>query len=229
MGDPIRFSANGTTGSGYLSVPGSGLGPGVIVIQEWWGLVDHIRDLVDRFAHAGFTALAPDLYDGQTATSPDSAGKLMMALRIDEAERQLSGAIEYLLARPEVTVERVGMVGFCMGGQLSLYAACANAKVGACVDFYGIHPNVRPDLTKLQAPVMGFFAERDEMVTPDVARALERDLKAAGKQVEISIFKGADHAFFNDTRAEVYHPSYAKECWDKMVEFFNRHLRVDPA
>ena len=189
--------------------------------------MDHITDLADRFAGASFVALAPDLYDGQTATSPDDAGKLMMALRIDEAEKQLRGAVDYLLARPEVNSDHVGTVGFCMGGQLSLYAACANAKVGACVDFYGIHPNVAPRLSDLQAPVLGFFAERDEMVTPQTARALERDLESAGKQVEISIFEGADHAFFNDTRPEVYHASYANQCWGRMVEFFSRHLGAD--
>ena len=229
MGTMVRFPANGTTGGGYLATPDSGSGPGVIVIQEWWGLVDHIKDLADRFAGAGFVALAPDFYDGQTTTSPDEAGKLMMALEIDEAEKHLRGAVDYLLARPEASGERVGTVGFCMGGQLSLYAACANAKVGACVDFYGIHPNVTPDLPSLQAPVLGFFAENDGMVTPQVARALERELKAAGKQVEITIFEGADHAFFNDTRSEVYHESYANQCWKRMTTFFERHLRDDVA
>ena len=227
MGSIVRFPTNGTTGSGYLSVPDSGSGPGVIVIQEWWGLVDHIKDLADRFAGTGFVSLAPDLYDGKTAASPDDAGKLMMALRIDEAEKHLRGAIDSLRGRPEVDGDRVGTVGFCMGGQLSLYAACANANVGACVDFYGIHPNVHPDIAGLQAPVLGFFAENDDMVTPQVARALERDLKAAGKQVEISIFEGADHAFFNNTRSEVYHPSYASECWERTLAFFNRHLQDD--
>ena len=229
MGTMVRFPANGTTGGGYLATPDSGSGPGVIVIQEWWGLVDHIKDLADRFAGAGFVALAPDFYDGQTTTSPDAAGKLMMALEIDEAETHLRGAVDYLLARPEASGERVGTVGFCMGGQLSLYAACANAKVGACVDFYGIHPNVTPDLPSLQAPVLGFFAENDGMVTPQVARVLERELKAADKQVEITIFEGADHAFFNDTRPEVYHESYANQCWKRMTTFFERHLRDDVA
>ena len=221
----VHFQTNGTTGSGYLAGPESDVAPGVIVIQEWWGLVDHIKDVVDRFAAAGFVALAPDLYDGQTTESPDKAGKLMMALEIESAEQQLRGAIEYLLGRDDVTGAVVGTVGFCMGGQLSLYAACANPKVGACVDFYGIHPNVKPDLGHLQAPVLGFFAENDQFVTPDVARQLEQDLTAAGKQVEFTVFEGADHAFFNDTRHQVYHAAYAKQCWERMVLFFNRHLR----
>ena len=225
VGAMVRFPANGTTGGTHLATPDSGSGPGVIVIQEWWGLVDHIKDLAGRFAGAGFAALEPDFHDGRTTTSPDEAGKLMMALEIDEAEKHLRGAVDYLLARSEVSGDRVGTVGFCLGGQLSLYAACANSQVGACVDFYGIHPNVTPDLTSLQAPVLGLFAESDEIVTPQVARA--RDLRAAGKQVEITIFEGADYAFFNDTRREVYDESYANQCWELMMTFFERHLRDD--
>ena len=224
MGRMVDFAANGKSSGGYLATPASGSGPGVIVIQEWWGLVDHVKDVADRFAGEGFVALAPDMYHGETATSPDDAGKLMMALNIEQTERDLRGAVDYLLARDEVTGDRAGTVGFCMGGQLSLFAACANAKVGACVDFYGIHPNVTPDLASLQAPVLGFFAEKDGFVTPEVARKLEADLRAAGKEAEITIFEGADHAFFNDTRAEVYHAEYAAQCWARMLTFYRRHL-----
>ena len=223
MGSMVAFPTNGTTGSGYLATPASGSGPGVVVIQEWWGLVDHIKDVADRLAAEGFVALAPDFYDGQTTTSPDDAGKLMMALEINGAEKKLRGAIDYVLSREETSGDRVGSVGFCMGGQLSLYAACVNPKVGACIDFYGIHPNVQPDLGRLQAPVLGFFAEKDGFVTPEVARKLESDLVAAGKRAEITVFDGADHAFFNDTRP-VYHEAYAKECWDRMLAFYREHL-----
>ena len=138
----VEFSSNGKTGNGYLAVPASGSGPGVIVLQEWWGLVDHIKEVADRFAAEGFVALAPDLYHGESATSPDDAGKLMMALDIGRVEKDLRGAINALLARDEVASARVGTVGFCMGGQLSLYAACENASVGACVVFLW-HPPER--------------------------------------------------------------------------------------
>ena len=224
MGRMVEFATNGRSSRGYLATPASGRGPGVIVIQEWWGLVDHVKDVADRFAGEGFAALAPDMYHGETAASPDDAGKLMMALDVGRTERDLRGAVDYLLARGEVSGDRVGAVGFCMGGQLALFAACANPKVGACVDFYGIHPAVTPDLASLQAPVLGFFAEKDAFVTPDAARRLEADLQAAGKEVEITIFDGADHAFFNDTRAEVYHARYAAECWTRMLAFYRRHL-----
>ena len=225
MGEMVRFPMNGESGGGYLAVRPAGRGPGVVVIQEWWGLVDHIKAVADRLAAAGFTALAPDFYDGRTTTSPDEAGKLMMALNIAGAEQKLRGAVDYLLSRDEAQGDRVGTVGFCMGGQLSLYAACANARVGACVDFYGIHPNVKPDLAVLQAPVLGFFAEKDGFVPPAAARQLESDLRAAGKSVDITVFEGADHAFFNDSRAEVYNAAYAGECWNRMIAFYNAHLR----
>ncbi len=224
-GSMVEFPSNGKTGNGYLAVPASGSGPGVIVLQEWWGLVDHIKEVADRFAADGFVALAPDMYHGESATSPDDAGKLMMALDIGRVEKDLRGAIDSLLVRDEVTSARVGTVGFCMGGQLSLYAACENAAVGACVVFYGIHPNVKPNLATLEAPVLGFCAERDDFVPPAAARQLEADLKAAGKTADITIFAGADHAFFNDTRAEVYDKAHAATCWSRILAFYREHVR----
>lgn len=223
-GEMVEFASNGVKAEGYLSKPKSGKGPGVIVIQEWWGLVDHIKHVADRFAREGFVALAPDLYHGKTVKSPDEAGKLFMALNIDRAAKDLSGAIQCVLAHEETTGRKVGTVGFCMGGQLSLYAACANANVGACVDYYGIHPYVHPNIANLQAPVLGFFAEKDGSVSPESARKLERELKNAGKQVEFHIYPGVGHAFFNDTRAEVYNAAYAKQSWERMLQFFREHL-----
>jgi len=223
-GKMVEFPSNGSTASGYLSKPEAGKGPGVIVIQEWWGLVDHIKDVADRFAREGFVALAVDMYQGKIAKSPDEAGKLFMALNIDHAEKDLRGAIKFVVSQKETVGEKVGTVGFCMGGQLSLYAACANANVGACVNFYGIHPNVHPNIAGLQAPVLGFFAEKDGSVTPEAARKLEARLKGAGKQTEFHIYPGVSHAFFNDTRAEVYNKVYAKESWERLLRFFREHL-----
>ncbi len=223
-GQMISFSANGGSTGGYLATPASGKGPAVIVIQEWWGLVPHIKSVCDRFALAGFVALAPDLYHGQSTTSPDEAGRLMMALRIDQAEKDLQGAVKYLLGHKATVGKKVGTVGFCMGGQLSLYAASKNPNVGACVDFYGIHPNVKPDFTKLKAPVQGFFGEQDEFVTPDAVKKLEQQLKTAGKKMNFTIFPGVGHAFFNDSRPEVYNREIAEKCWKKMLDFFKQNL-----
>ncbi len=223
-GKMVNFSSNGGTGSGYLAIPDKGTGPGVLVIQEWWGLVDHIKDVCDRFANEGYVALAPDLYHGKTTRSPDEAGKLMMAMQIDEAEKDLRGAIRFLINHEASTADKVGTVGFCMGGALSLYAATKNPQVGACVVFYGGHPNVKPDLANLQAPMLGIYAERDGSVTPESVRELERQLKALGKSVEVHIYLGVDHAFFNDQRADVYNAKAAADAWRRTIEFFAKHL-----
>ena len=224
MGDMVQFKSNGGTCDGYLAVPESGSGPGVIVLQEWWGLVDHIKEVCDRYAAEGFVALAPDLYHGDMTKSPDDAGKLMMALNIDETAKDLYGAINHLLSLDATTSDKVGTVGFCMGGQLSLYAACANPTVGACIIYYGIHPNVHPDIPNLQAPVLGFFGANDAVITPESANALEAQLKEAGKSVDFYIYEGADHAFFNDTRTEVYDETHANDTWDRALAFYRANL-----
>jgi carboxymethylenebutenolidase len=158
----VRFPANAHSTAGYLAVPPSGAGPGLLVIEEWWGLVPHIRHLCDRFAAEGFVALAPDLYHGVATGSPDEAGKLFMALSIARAAADLRGAADSLLDRSQVTSEKVGAVGFCMGGQLALYAGAEFPdQIGAVVDFYGIHPNVRIEPARIRVPVLAHFAERD--------------------------------------------------------------------
>ena len=224
MGEMVEFPVNGGSISGYEAAPENGGGPGVVVIQEWWGLVDHIKDVCDRFAAAGFGALAPDHYHGKTTKSPDEAGKLMMALRIDEAEKELEGAVDYLLKHDAVTSRRIGVVGFCMGGALALYTATKNAKVGACVVFYGGHPNVKPDLPNLHSPVLGLYAEKDGFVTPQSVRELESKLKALGKSFEVVIYRRADHAFFNDSRPAVYIEEAAADAWQRTVDFLHKHL-----
>ena len=222
-GEMVSFKSNGGTANGYLSLPASGKGPGVIVLQEWWGLVPHIKDVCDRFAAEGFVALAPDLYHGESTKSPDEAGKLMMALRIDETEKDLRGAIGYLLNHEATSGAKVATVGFCMGGALSLYAASKNPQVGACVVFYGIHPNVKPDLENLQAPVLGIYAELDAYVPPATVHELESKLKEHGKSVEMHIYPNVDHGFLNDTR-EVYNETAAKDAWKRVIAFFREHL-----
>jgi carboxymethylenebutenolidase len=223
MGERVEFASNGQKASGYIARPASP-GPGVVVIQEWWGLVPHIERVADRFAEAGFVALAPDLYHGLQAQSPDQAGKLMMALQIDRAARDLAGAIACVKSQPETRGAQVGIVGFCMGGALSLYAACRNRDVGACVVFYGGHPNVTPDLAALQAPVLGIYAGKDTFVTPAVVAALDRDLTALGKRHTFHVYPDRAHAFFNDSRPEVYDAAAAADAWAKTVAFFRAEL-----
>jgi carboxymethylenebutenolidase len=222
-GRTIQFATNGTTTAGYLATPAAGKGPGILVIQEWWGLVQHITDVCDRFAAAGFTALAPDMYHGQTASEPDSAGKLFMALNIAQAEKDLRGAAQYLAGQSSTA--RLGVVGFCMGGQLALFAATLNPSIGACVNFYGIHPNVKPDYSKLSGPVLGLFAEKDSFVTPTAARAVDVAIKGAGKSSEIHIYPGVDHAFFNDTNPGSYNKTAADDAWRRTLDFFRTHVK----
>jgi carboxymethylenebutenolidase len=222
-GRMVQFPTNGTTTGGYLAAPASGKGPGVIVIQEWWGLVQHIKNVCDRFATEGFTALAPDMYHGQTTSEPDAAGKLFMALNIAQAEKDLRGAAAYLATHSSTA--KLGVVGFCMGGQLALFAATLNPSVGACVNFYGIHQNVKPDYSKLSGPVLGLFAEKDGFVTPQVAKDVDAAIKKAGKSSEIHIYPGVDHAFFNDERPDVYNKSAADDAWRRTLTLFRQHLK----
>src|SRR3954451_18802111 len=176
MGELVEYASNGGIASGYLARPELGAGLGVIVIQEWWGLVPHIEDVCDRFAAEGFTALAPDLYHGESTTEPDEAGKLMMALNIDEAAKEMSGAVDYLLASDAVRGDGVGVIGFCMGGGLALVAACRRPDaVRAVAPFYGLIPweNAQPDYSRLEAAVQGHYAEQDGFFNPEAVSALE--------------------------------------------------------
>ena len=204
MGEMIEFPSNGSNAIGYLATPEGGQGPGLIVIQEWWGLVDHIRDVCDRFAAAGFVALAPDLYHGVTVAEPDEAGKAMMALEMAGAARDMSGAVDELGKRS--SGDHIGVIGFCMGGGLALVLATQRPDVvSAVVPCYGVipWPDAQPDYAAMTAAVLGHYA---------------------GKDVEIIVYPEADHAFFNDTRPEVYDAPAAAALWTRTLEFFREHL-----
>jgi carboxymethylenebutenolidase len=221
----VEFACDGRKTSGHLAVPKAGKGPGVLVLQEWWGLVPHIREVCDRFAEEGFTALAPDLYHGRSTKDPDEAGRMMMGLDVPKLAEDLRGTIDFLRARPECSSQKVGTVGFCLGGQLSLFAASIHPdSVGACVNFYGIHPNVKPDLSRLAAPVLGLFAEKDAYVNAAAVADLARRLDAANRSYEFTTYPDVDHAFFNDTRPEVYDLAAAEDAWKKTVAFLRKNL-----
>lgn len=227
MGEMVEFASNGSTAKGYLATPAAGAGPGLVVIQEYWGLVPHIEDVCERLASEGFTALAPDLYHGETTDEPDEAGKLMMALNMEQAAKDMGGAVDYLLASDRVRGDKVGVTGFCMGGGLAMVLATQQGdKVGACVAFYGLiaWPDAQPDWSALTAPLMGHIAGNDEYFSPDAARELEAKLKDLGKSVEFHYYDDTDHAFFNDTRPEVFAPEAADTAWDRTLDFFRSHL-----
>lgn len=225
MGKNVEFPSNGHTCQGYLATPpNGGKGPAVVVIQEWWGLVEHIQDVVDRFANEGFVAVAPDLYHGKTTKSPDDAGKMLMELDAERAVREIAAAGAYLLEQPECTSSKYGVIGFCMGGALAQYAATKDAaKVGAAVSFYGGFKQVEPDWDQLNGPILLIYGEKDQGVPVEHGRKLEAKLAKLGKNAELVIYPDADHAFFNDTRPN-HKPDAAADAWRRTLELFRRHL-----
>lgn len=223
-GSEIEFAGSDGTLRGYLAVPARGRGPGVVVLQEWWGLVDHIREVCDRLAREGFVALAPDLYHGEATADPGVAGRLMMDLEIPRAARDLDAAVKALVNHDAVNGARVAMLGFCMGGQLALHAASLSSRISAVVDCYGVHPNVRVDYAGIRAAVMGVFAERDAFVPPETVHQLESDLRAAGVRTDFTIFPGVDHAFLNDSRPDVYDAATAQRAWGRILSFLRAGL-----
>ena len=219
----VEFPANGATAKGYLAEP-DGEGPGVVVLQEWWGVDDHIRDICDRFASEGFVALAPDLFHGETTDQPDEAQQKMMAMNMDEAEKEMRGAVQFV-AQHEKCNGNVGSVGFCLGGGLSVWAAATNPDIGAAVTFYYVMPHGKPDFSNIQAPVLGHFGTGDDFVSVDDAKALEEEIRAGGNEVTFEFYEGAGHAFFNDTdRLGTHDPEHARNAWHRTIEFFKRHL-----
>jgi carboxymethylenebutenolidase len=219
----IQIASNGSSLPAYEALPSSGKWPGVIVIQEYWGLVPHIERVADRLAEAGFVAVAPDLYHGKAAKEPDEAGKMAMALKADEAARDLSATVDYLLNNDAVQGTGVGVIGFCMGGGLALSIAALRPEVAAVVPFYGFprDPNWNPSAVK--GAVLGHYAEHDHISLDQVQQAWNA-FKAAGLDATYYVYPGTNHAFFNDDRPQVYNSEAAALAWDRTIAFLHRHL-----
>jgi carboxymethylenebutenolidase len=223
----VKFAANGGTAEGYLATPSSGKGPGVIVIQEWWGLTDQIKGVADMFAGEGFVALAPDFYHGKGAKigEPDKAQKLMMEFfQANTAAKDAKGAAEYLSKHPAVTSKKVGVIGFCMGGFLALLVgSVAPDKVAAVVDCYGVGQRM-PDLKPLRGiPVLGIFGGKDHSAA-EFAN-LEKVAKENGVLFTKYTYPEADHAFLNEQRNDVHRPDDAKNAWSKILPFLKSNVR----
>jgi carboxymethylenebutenolidase len=221
-GQIVTFPSNGSTAEGYLATPASGRGPGVIVIQEWWGLNDNIKGIADRFAAEGYLALAPDLYHGKVTKEPDEAGKMLMSMKMDEAGKDMAGAYDYLKGNSACT-GKIGSVGYCAGGALALVVATMR-PIDACVMYYGAFVGPEPDVSKLSGPVMMHYAEHDDWASPEKAHALEAKIRAAGKHAQLYIYPGTEHAFFNDTRPEVYNAEAADTSMARTLEFYKKQL-----
>ncbi|HVV77899.1 MAG TPA: dienelactone hydrolase family protein [Mycobacteriales bacterium] len=222
----VTFPSNGSEAHGYLAVPASGSGPGVIVIQEWWGLTDHIASISDRLAAEGFVALAPDLYGGKTAHDADTAGSLMMSLPVEQAALDLAGAVDFLLGHEAVTSSRIGAIGFCMGGGFVLMLAAQQGdRVAAAVPFYGVGPAVPDAYAGIRAAVQGHYAENDDFFPADQARAQEQQIRTeSGADVEY-FFYPAGHAFNNDENLlGTYDKEQADLAWGRAVDFLKARL-----
>jgi carboxymethylenebutenolidase len=225
----VEFASNGDMARGYLATPEGGSGPGVIVVQEWWGLDSGIKEMADRLAAAGFVALAPDLYHGELAehTEMDRAGELMQSLPPDRAGRDMSGAVDYLADHDATTGDGIGVMGFCMGGMLSfILAALRPDKVKALVPFYGFpQGDSEPDFGAITAAIQGHMAENDSFFPPDAARALETRLKEMGKDVTITVYPGSGHAFMAPHNAlGTRDDDLYAEVWPKATQFLHDHL-----
>jgi len=224
----VSFGSGDASAHGYLAVPASGSGPGLVVIQEWWGLTEHIKDVTDRFAAEGFVALAPDLFGGPTTHDSDEAGQLMQDLPVERAARDLSGAVDFLLGHDAVTSSTVGAVGFCMGGGFVLVMAAQQGdRVGAAVPFYGVGGYDQVDLGGVTAPVLGHFGSEDGFAPPAQVDALEAELQAKSQgSVEIVRYPGAGHAFFNDENPMgTYDAELAAQAWARTLEFVRANVR----
>ena len=229
LSNTVEFAVNEHMASGYLVTPPAGTGPGILVIQEWWGLDSGIKEMADRLGAAGFVALAPDLYHGELAAHDemDKAGQLMQSLPPDRASRDMSGAVDYLSGHPAVTSQGIGVVGFCMGGMLAfLIAANRPDKVTAVVPFYGFpQGEAEPEWSALTATVNGHMAEHDSFFPPDAARALETKLRAMGKNVTLTVQPGTGHAFMAPHNAlGTLNAELAAQIWPQVVSFLHDTL-----
>jgi carboxymethylenebutenolidase len=223
--EQVTFPANGGSAQGYLAVP-EGAGPhrAVIVIQEWWGLDDHIKDVARRFAAEGYVALAPDLYHGALAAEPDEARKLAMALQFPQAATEMAGAATYLAGRADVAPKKVGAIGFCLGGSLALLLGATSPQVGAVASFYGGRELPEEQLRAISAPVLAIFGEADAGIPPERHAALDHIFTETGTPHAIYVYPGAPHAFFNDARPQAHRPLAAQDAWARTLAWFAKYL-----
>ncbi len=222
-----QFMGHGLAVEAFIARPeGVEEAPAVIIVHEWWGLNPHTEDIAGRFAREGFIAVAADLYEGKTTKDPQEAAKLMGALKPEDGLARLRVVLDQLRAEPTVT--SVGVTGFCMGGTFALLLAC-HAKVEASAPFYGDVPADTAVIGKLSCPVLFIGAEKDQWITIEKMDRLDAALKQHGKEGEVRVYKDADHAFFNDTRPDVYSRADAEDAWKTVIEFFDQHLRKGQA
>lgn len=224
----VQYPSGNVTMKAFVAAPQTKeKRPAVIVIQEWWGLTDHIKDIARRYAAEGYVAIAPDLYSRlghALTTDAGEAGKLMNTLKQEDGLTDLNATVAYLTSVPEVDGARIGVTGFCMGGSYALMLPCVNPAIKAAVPFYGQVPNPDAPLQKLSAPVLYLYGEDDGWITKADVQRLAAALKKYNKPGEIKTYPGAPHAFFRDNDPSVYRPEAAKDAWRRTKAFFKQHL-----
>lgn len=224
--ETVSYKSGNETVSGFLALPaGHGKHPGIVVIHEWWGLNDQIKDEARKLAGQGYVALAVDLYRGKVATTPEEAHELMRGVPDDRGMRDLEAAFAYLAARRDVQADKIASVGWCMGGGWSIKLAMNEPKLAACIVNYGSLPTEPSSIEKIHAPVLGNFGADDRGITPDSVHAFEAAMKAAGKSVNVKIYEGAGHAFQNPNNKAGYRPEATADAWARMTTFLKKTLR----
>jgi len=223
-GTVVDFPSNGGAAHGYLATPDEPNGKALIVVQEWWGLQPEILDIADRYAANGYFALAPDLYYGDKTEMPDEAQQKLMGLDVEQAEKDLRGAVDFVAA--EAGASEVGSTGYCMGGALAIFAAALNPKVAAVSSFYYVFPHKKPEFSKIEGPVLMHFGTADDFIPVADSEALVQEIKDAGVDVSAEFYEGAGHAFCNAAnRLGTYNEELAELAWSRNIEFFEKNLR----
>ncbi|MGB8474357.1 MAG: dienelactone hydrolase family protein [Candidatus Acidiferrum sp.] len=224
--ETVAYKSGNETVSGYLALPeGHGRHPALVVIHEWWGLNDQIKGEARKLASQGYVALAVDLYRGKVATTPEEAHELMRGVPDDRGIRDLKAAYAYLASRRDVEANKIGSVGWCMGGGWSIQLAMNEPKLAACIVNYGSLPTEASSIEKIKAPVLGNFGADDRGITPDSVHAFDAAMKAAGKSVDVKIYEGAGHAFENPNNKQGYRPEATADAWARMTAFLKKTLK----
>jgi carboxymethylenebutenolidase len=223
--ETVQFPSGKETISGFLAVPEApGRYPGVIVVHEWWGLNDWVKDQATKFAANGYVALAVDLYRGKATATPEEAHELMRGLPQDRALRDVEAAFEYLYTRKEVTRDEIGIDGWCMGGGIAVQFAIHQPRLRACVVNYGSLPTDPNDIQQIAAPILGNFGAEDRGITPQDVRDFEKAMRAINRRIDVKIYDGAGHAFENPNNQTGYRPEAASDAWQRTISFFNKTL-----
>jgi carboxymethylenebutenolidase len=214
-------------GTGFLVTPsGSGPFPAVVVIQEWWGMNDWVKDQARALAGQGYVALAVDLYRGKVTAKQDEAHQFMMGMPDERATADLLGAFAFLAARPDVKKDRIGDIGWCMGGKYSLKLAVAEPRLAASVAYYGMPPQTAEDIAKIKAPILGNYGADDQGPAPEQVKAFEDAMKKAGKSIDVKLYAGAGHAFANVNNPwGGYREEATKDAWARTTAFLAANLK----